>query len=211
MIETVTSRNAARLGGPRHAFDILTVVQTDNSRPAGNDDARRAQDAGEEGHPGEMGEAQEQAVKNAPTTQLTFHPLADLFPPLEGDDFNKLVRDIRARGLIHPVVAHHGVVLDGRNRLRACKELGITPKFVEFDALGLKCSPEEYIWSANIERRHLSADQRAMIAVEFADGLRRQARERQKAGLKKGQEKPVVVISPQRGRTRGKPRGAPTH
>jgi hypothetical protein len=63
-------------------------------------------------------------------------------------DFNKLVRDIRARGLIHPVVAHHGVVLDGRNRLRACKELGMTPKFVEFDSLGLKCSPERYIWSA---------------------------------------------------------------
>lgn len=54
-------------------------------------------------------------------TAMKSHPLADLVPLLEGAPFDELVEDIRARGLVHPVVVFEGKILDGRNRWRACK------------------------------------------------------------------------------------------
>ena len=45
---------------------------------------------------------------------MNFHPLADLFPLVEGDEFAGLVEDIRANGLLTPIVLFEGQVLDGR-------------------------------------------------------------------------------------------------
>src|SRR5271168_3435620 len=54
------------------------------------------------------------------------HPLAKLFPPLSPDEFEKLKADIQRNGQLEPVwLDEEGRVLDGRHRLRACKELGI--------------------------------------------------------------------------------------
>jgi hypothetical protein len=53
------------------------------------------------------------------------HAAADLFPLLEGQEFIDLVEDIRSRGLIEPVWMYGDVLLDGRNRWRACNEAGV--------------------------------------------------------------------------------------
>lgn len=118
--------------------------------------------------------------------KYVIHPLALLFPAVAGKAFNDLVADIKAHGLLNPIVRQGHTIIDGRTRLEACKQARVTPKFVEFSSLGQKCTVENYIWSSNVERRHLTEDQRAVVAHEWANALAEQARARQVAALKKG-------------------------
>lgn len=118
--------------------------------------------------------------------QYDVHPLAKLFPPVEGQAFTDLVEDIKKNGLVNPIVVDGNLLLDGRNRLRACKAAGVSPRFVTFTSLGLKVSPVDYIWSTNVNRRHLTADQRAILSHEWTLLLAEDARKRQVAALKKG-------------------------
>jgi len=57
--------------------------------------------------------------------RLREHPRADLVPAIDDQAFRVLRADIEARGLQVPLEATPtGVVLDGRARLRAARELG---------------------------------------------------------------------------------------
>lgn len=93
------------------------------------------------------------------------HELANIFPLIEGDDFEKLVVDIKINGLLNPIVLYEGKILDGRNRFNACLEAGIQPLFVEYDG----DSPLNHVVSLNLTRRHLSESQRMMIGAKLAD------------------------------------------
>ncbi len=91
------------------------------------------------------------------------HPMADLFPRLEGEDFHDLVSSLREQGLLEPIVIdEQGHVLDGRNRLRACQEAGVKPEVVPYEG----DDPSRYALTVNITRRHLTAGQRAMIQAK---------------------------------------------
>lgn len=98
--------------------------------------------------------------------QYKAHPAAEIFPLMTGAEFDALVKDIKENGLREPITLHEGEILDGRNRLRACEQLGIKPKFEEWDADG---TPQTYVVSKNLHRRHLDASQRAMIAARLAN------------------------------------------
>jgi hypothetical protein len=51
---------------------------------------------------------------------MEFRPLANIFPLMEGPAFDALVADISANGLREPLVMFEDMLLDGRNRWRAC-------------------------------------------------------------------------------------------
>ena len=107
-----------------------------------------------------------------------FHPLANLFPLMDGPAFDELVEDIRANGLREEIWLHEGKIIDGRNRYRACKEAGVKPKYRTWDGDGSLVS---FIVSLNLHRRHLTSSQRAVIALDVLPELKREAKERQGA------------------------------
>jgi N6-adenosine-specific RNA methylase IME4 len=93
-----------------------------------------------------------------------FHPLANIFPLVEGPEFADLVADIREHGLHEPIVMFEDRVLDGRNRLRACEAAGIEPVFTVYTG----DDPVAFVVSLNLRRRHLDESQRAMVAAKLA-------------------------------------------
>jgi len=99
---------------------------------------------------------------------LRFHPLADIFPLMEGEEFDGLVADIKAHGLRVPIVLYEKMILDGRNRYRAFAAAGFTlttRSIVDGDSF-IK-DPAAYVISANIHRRHLSAEQKRELIAKL--------------------------------------------
>jgi hypothetical protein len=75
------------------------------------------------------------------------------------DELAELAEDIKANGLIHPIILDaDGLVLDGRNRLRACEIAKVEPRFERLDDR----NPRDFITSVNLNRRNLSNGQKAM-------------------------------------------------
>ena len=60
-------------------------------------------------------------------SDLPFHPLANLFPLIEGTAFDELASDIRSNGQREDIVTLDGMILDGRNRYRGCLAAGVAP------------------------------------------------------------------------------------
>jgi hypothetical protein len=89
-----------------------------------------------------------------------FHPLADMFPLLEGEDFDRLAEDIGAKGILSPITLFEGKILDGRNRYQAAKEAGHKFTDRDFRQLSPGLDPEAFVISANLQRRHLSSKQK---------------------------------------------------
>ena len=98
------------------------------------------------------------------TAAYDIHPAAAFMPPMADGDYEALRDDIAASGLIHPLVLHGGRLLDGRHRQRACAELGIPPDTI---ALPETVEPYGYVVSVNVQRRHLSVAQRALIGAQM--------------------------------------------
>jgi hypothetical protein len=96
---------------------------------------------------------------------MEFHPLANVFPLIEGDELKELVEDIRANGLRQPICIYEGKILDGRNRYLACRAAGVEPRCEQFPP---DADPLAFVISTNLRRRHLTDKQRQHIAAELA-------------------------------------------
>jgi DNA-binding Lrp family transcriptional regulator len=118
-------------------------------------------------------------------SELQFHPLADLFPLMEGEDFDALVTDIAANGLREKIDLYQGKIVEGRNRYLALQRLGIDPsaepskyfrKAIYAHTVGGEIDPHEqnnddrvraYVISKNIHRRHLTAEQKRDLVAKL--------------------------------------------
>ena len=98
-------------------------------------------------------------------TKLEKHPVADLFPMMSASEFARLKSDIEANGQREDIVVWRGLLIDGRNRLKACEELDIEPQIAE---LMDETDPVQYALSHNLHRRHLTTAQRAIVAAKLS-------------------------------------------
>jgi hypothetical protein len=89
-----------------------------------------------------------------------------------------LLAVIAEHGQRLPIATFQGQIIDGRNRYRACTELGIEPQFEEWDGQG---SLVAFVASLNLNRRHLTASQRAAVGADMLPMLEEEAKERQRA------------------------------
>lgn len=128
-------------------------------------------------------------------TVYPFHPVADIFPMMSKEEFNKLCADIESHGLIEPIWLHEGRIIDGRNRYRACVQVEVEPRFREWDGKG---SLTAFVISLNVHRRHMDKSQLACVAVRALPHYEEEAKERQVSTLKRGAEIPDVEKIPQR-------------
>lgn len=118
-----------------------------------------------------------------------FHEITNIFPEMEDEEYRTLLEDIKEHGLCEPIWTYQGKIIDGRHRYRVCLELGIEPKFREWDGNG---SLVDFVISLNLHRRHLTSSQRAAIAVEILPWLEKEANKRKIAALKQNQEKSIL-------------------
>ena len=127
---------------------------------------------------------------------LPVHPAAELFPLMSKDELRELGEDIKKNGLTAPIIfwvrerkdwdgMARVQLLDGRNRLDAMEHIGLKllkgGKF-NLDALKLSLDlvvgvpsgsykhvpdPYAYVLSANIHRRHLTAEQKRDLIAKL--------------------------------------------
>jgi ParB-like chromosome segregation protein Spo0J len=71
--------------------------------------------------------------------------------------------------LPQPVVRYQGQVLDGRNRLLACKKAGVDPTFTDHE--GDDASALALVISLNAQRRDLTTAQRAIVAARAMEQM----------------------------------------
>jgi ParB-like chromosome segregation protein Spo0J len=93
------------------------------------------------------------------------HPAAELFPLMPEDELRDLAEDIKKNGLRFPIIMQDGKVLDGRNRLRACKLAGVNPNFQWRPKGASDDDALTFVVSTNLHRRHLTPAQRREVVA----------------------------------------------
>jgi len=125
--------------------------------------------------------------------KLEIHPAAALFPIMPDYEIKEMAKSITAFGLREKIGvitdAEHVdtlLVIDGRNRLEALRKIGVQEEVIlqEFTTTvnleALRCSVEEYVLMANIERRNLTQTQRRGLAGKLAVMYEEQQKEKPK-------------------------------
>lgn len=102
--------------------------------------------------------------------KLTLHPAADSIPEMPADEYEAFLADVRENGIRQPIETDPGTttVLDGRTRLKAALEAGLSEVQVVDAPLGKDESPVLYMKRAALLRRHLTSGDRAILAAEIA-------------------------------------------
>lgn len=98
---------------------------------------------------------------------VPIHPAADVFPLMDGDEFAELCESIQKHGIRQPVIYCDGMLLDGRNRVRAARLSGIATANIPSVNIGDDVDPFEFAWSQNCERLNYAPGLKAEIRVKI--------------------------------------------
>lgn len=100
---------------------------------------------------------------------LERHPLSAVFGDMSAGELDELKNDIEANGLIEPIILYEGKVLDGWHRYLCLCALARplnTKNHFEYDPAQDGEDPEKFVYSKNLYRRQLSAEDRALMAAK---------------------------------------------
>lgn len=109
-------------------------------------------------------------------SDMQFHEVANIFPLINGDDFDNLVEDIRENGQRESIKVFEEKIIDGRNRYRACLLAGCKARL---EVVNLD-DPVGYVLSLNLHRRHLTPSQASMCAARARGFYEAEAKKRLK-------------------------------
>jgi len=110
-----------------------------------------------------------------------WHYAANVFPLLDREELEALSVDIKCHGLLNPIIRCSGKVLDGRNRVLACRLVQVEPRYRDI------AIEDANTWalSQNCYRRHLKPNEEAfalhsleIISGNKLDNIRGKDRER---------------------------------
>ena len=101
---------------------------------------------------------------------LPAHSVAELFPAMDEDQYAALAQSVAANGVLSSVIVWRAKVVDGRHRIRAARDCGLAAAAVPVaDISGLeRAAMVRRVVAANLERRHLSVSQLAMVAARLS-------------------------------------------
>jgi ParB-like chromosome segregation protein Spo0J len=92
------------------------------------------------------------------------HPLANMFPMIEGRESENLKESIAKSGILEPITLFQGMILDGRNRYAAAKAVGHPFTAKDFkEWTGTLAEAEAYVISTNLHRRQLTNAQKQEV------------------------------------------------
>jgi hypothetical protein len=127
------------------------------------------------------------------STDLEFR---HLIPPLRPDELQQLEDNILRDGCLEPLSIWRGLLIDGHNRLRVCRQHDV-PFKVEEIALPDREHAKAWIAERQLGRRNLTDDQRAAVTNDHRKILSRIARKERArvAGKAGGRNHPKVSLS----------------
>ena len=102
------------------------------------------------------------------------HPACAMLPMMSPASLAEMAEDIKANGQQQAVMLHRGLLLDGRNRLKACELAGVEPEIKEW----IGDDPVRWVLSLNFHRRHLTDSQKSIVGARARASRPRSARRR---------------------------------
>ena len=127
-----------------------------------------------------------------PVDEIKIHELANLSPTMTNEQYEALKDSIKEFGQIYPAVLYKGLLIDGRHRLKALKELGIEKiKYKNENPQMTEGEVRDRILKVHEQRRHQTPTQKAIMA--YREFVRRK---------KKGEKVTIGSIAKEFGSTR---------
>ena len=113
------------------------------------------------------------ATKKATSTRTLLHPACRFVRELDEREYTTLKTSIENQGQLHAIETYEGKVIDGRHRLRICKELKIKPKLKEIAPALQKSGIDPYQYTADLAGagRQMNVSERALMATALAERL----------------------------------------